>query len=190
MGTILTPNEVAALAETPRATVEKALEQRVLGRGRKSDRRRLLPLSAVAVVVTARTLGRRLTVSDKRLVARHLELLSPEELKEAMVEVAPSVVVHVGKLAREAVERAERYAAARDRFIVCVPGVQGGRPVIRGTRLTVSAIHGRLSSGDTIDDLVDDYPEIPQEAFEAAYLYGETHPQVGRPKLRSSGSAA
>lgn len=190
MDAILTPNEVAALAETPRATVEKALEQRVLGRGRSSDRRRLLPLSAVAVAATVGTLGRRLTVSDKKLVARRLEMLSLEELKKATVEVAPSMVVHVGKLTREAVERAERYTAARDRFIECVPGVQGGRPVIRGTRLTVSAIHGRLSGGDTIDDLVDDYPEIPREAFEAAYIYAETHPQVGRPRLRLSGSAA
>ncbi|MGE3872393.1 MAG: DUF433 domain-containing protein [Parvibaculaceae bacterium] len=190
MEAILTPNEVAALAEMPRTTIEKALEQKVLGRGRNSNRRRLLPLSAVAVAATVRTLGRRLTVSDKRLVARRRVMRSPEELKEAMVEVAPSMVVHVGKLAREAVERAERYTAARDRFIECVPGVQGGRPVIRGTRLTVSAIHGRLSSGDTIADLVEDYPEIPKEAFDVAYIYGETHPQVGRPRLRPSGSVA
>jgi uncharacterized protein (DUF433 family) len=187
---ILTPNEVAALAGTPRNVVEKALEQRVLGRVRGLGSRRLLPLHAVAVAAAVKSLGRRLTVSDKKLVAKRLATLSSEELKNATVEVAPSVVVHVGTLTREAIERAERYAAARDRFIESVPGVQGGRPVIKGTRLTVSAIHGRLSSGDGVDDLIDDYPEIPREAFEAAYLYGETHPQVGRPKLRRAESAA
>ena len=46
-------------------------------------------------------------------------------------------------MTREAVEQAERYAKARDAFIETVDGVQGGRPVIKGTRLTVSAIYGR-----------------------------------------------
>src|SRR5208282_3885098 len=89
-----------------------------------------------------------------------------------------------------AVERAERYAKARDAFIETVDGVQGGRPVIKGTRLTVSAIYGRLSSGDSVDDLAEDYPDIPREAFEAAFLYGKTHPQVGRPVARRAGRAA
>ena len=42
---LLTPNEVAALAETSRTIVEKALEQKVLGasRGARADSR-LLPL--------------------------------------------------------------------------------------------------------------------------------------------------
>jgi uncharacterized protein (DUF433 family) len=114
-------------------------------------------------------------------MARHLSRLSPAALKTAEIEVAPSVIIHIGALTREAVERAERYVAARDRFIEVIDGVQGGRPVIRGTRLTVSAIHGRLAGGDTVDDLIDDYPDLPREAFEAAFLYGETHPQVGRP---------
>lgn len=178
----LTPNEVAALAGAPRTVVEKALEQKVLATLAKArGQRRLLPLHAVAVVATVKSLGRRLTVGDKRLVARVLTPMSPADLKVAQVEVAPSVVVHVGALSRAAIERAERYTAARDAFIENVDDVMGGRPVIRGTRLTVSAVHGRLASGDGVDDLMEDYPDIPREAFEAAFLYGETHPQIGRP---------
>ena len=134
-----------------------------------------------------KSLGRRLTVNDKRLVARKLAALSPSALKTAEIEVAPAVVLRVGPLTRDAVERAERYAADRDAFIEVAEGVQGGRPVIKGTRLTVSAIHGRLSSGDTIETLLEDYPDIPRGAFEAALLYAKTHPQVGRPVLRHAG---
>jgi len=178
---LLTPNEVAALADTSASIVEKALEQKALGLSGSRRKSRLLPLHAGAVAAAAKALGRRLTVNDKRLMARHLSRLSPAALKTAEIEVAPSVIIHIGALTREAVERAERYVAARDRFIEVIDGVQGGRPVIRGTRLTVSAIHGRLAGGDTVDDLIDDYPDLPREAFEAAFLYGETHPQVGRP---------
>jgi uncharacterized protein (DUF433 family) len=189
--TLLTPNEVAALAATSKTVVEKALEQKVFGvRRGTSGNRRLLPLHAVAVAAAVQSLGRRLSVSDKKLVARKLAGLSASALKTAEVEVAPAVVLHVGSLARDAVERAERYAADRDAFIEIVEGVQGGRPVIRGTRLTVSAIHGRLSSGDTIETLLEDYPDIPRRALEAAFLYAQTHPQVGRPVLRRRGPAA
>jgi uncharacterized protein (DUF433 family) len=190
--TLLTPNEVAALAQTSKTVVEKALEQKVLAAGRGSTRanRRLLPLHAVALAATVKSLGRRLTVNDKKLVARRLAELSPSALKTAEIEVARAVVLRVGFLAREAVERAERYAADRDAFIESAEGVQGGRPVIKGTRLTVSAIHGRMSSGDTIETLMEDYPDIPRRAFEAALLYAQTHPQVGRPATTGRDAAA
>ncbi len=188
---LLTPNEVAALAATSKTVIEKALEQKVFSarRGTAGDRR-LLPLHAVAVAAAAKSLGRRMTVNDKKLVARKLSAMSPAALKTAEIEVAPAVVLHVGSLARDAVERAERYAADRDAFIESAEGVQGGRPVIKGTRLTVSAIHGRLICGDTIETLLEDYPDIPRRAFEAAVLYAQTHPRVGRPVQPRRGSAA
>jgi hypothetical protein len=37
---------------------------------------------------------------------------------------------------------------------------------------------------------VADYPDIPREAFEAAFIYGKTHPQVGRPVSRRASKAA
>jgi uncharacterized protein (DUF433 family) len=191
MRALLTPNEVAVLADAPRSVVEKAVEQKVLVSPRSArSKRRLLPLHAVAVAAAAKSLGRRLTVSDKKLVARELAGLSPAALKTAKVEIAPSVVLHIGSLTRAAVERAQRYAAARDSWIESVEGLQGGRPVIKGTRITVSAIYGRLSSGDTVEDIIADYPDIPREAFEAALIYGKTHPQVGRPVSRRAGKAA
>ena len=189
--TLLTPNEVAVLADASKSVVEKAVEQKVLASPRSArSKRRLLPLHAVAVAAAAKSLGRRLTVSDKKLVARELARLSPAALKTAKIEVAPSVVLHIGSLTRAAVERAQRYAAARDAWIETIEGVQGGRPVIKGTRVTVSAIFGRLSSGDAIEDLTADYPDIPRKAFEAAFIYGKTHPQLGRPISRRTSKAA
>lgn len=187
---LLSPNEVAILAETSSSVVEKALEQKVLRAQSSRASGRLLPLHAVALAATVKSLGRRLTVNDKKLVARKLAALSPAALKTAEIEVAPAVVLHIGTLAREAVERAERYIRNRDDFIERVEGVMGGRPVIKGTRLSTTAIHGRLVWGDSIADLMEDYPDIPREAFEAAFIYAKTHPQVGRPTARRTGPAA
>ena len=62
----------------------------------------------------------------------------------------------------------------------------GAQKLHAETHLTVSAIYGRLPSGHAIEDPVADYPDIPQDAFAAAFIYGKTHPQVGRPVASAS----
>ncbi|MFZ3135781.1 MAG: DUF433 domain-containing protein [Thermodesulfovibrionales bacterium] len=46
-----------------------------------------------------------------------------------------------------------------------------GKPVIRGTRLTVEIIVEKLAYGQTFDDLKKDYPFIKEDDIRAALLY-------------------
>jgi uncharacterized protein (DUF433 family) len=71
-----------------------------------------------------------------------------------------------------------------DVHIVIDDGIMGGTPVIRGTRVTVYAVLGRIDHGETIDDILADYPDLTREAIEAAIIYARTHPLVGRPDGR------
>jgi uncharacterized protein (DUF433 family) len=48
------------------------------------------------------------------------------------------------------------------------PSVCHGRPVIRGTRVLVSTILGAMASGDSIEDILADYPNLRKEDIEAA----------------------
>lgn len=73
-----------------------------------------------------------------------------------------------------------RYRKASDRFITSHPDIFGGTPVIDGTRIPVYAVLGHLQGGDTVQDLINDYPQVPPEAFEAAELYAKAHPLRGR----------
>ena len=41
--------------------------------------------------------------------------------------------------------------------IAISPRVQGGRPVIRGTRVPVEVLAGAVAAGDPIDQVADDY---------------------------------
>ncbi len=75
-------------------------------------------------------------------------------------------------------------AGTRDAHIVSDPEILGGTPVIRGTRMTVYSVLGRLQDGDSIDDLTADNPDIPREAFEAAAIFARAHPLRGRPSGR------
>jgi uncharacterized protein (DUF433 family) len=55
--------------------------------------------------------------------------------------------------------------------IVSDPEVCGGRPRIAGTRITVADILSALAAGDTIDELVVDFPYLSREGIQAALQY-------------------
>lgn len=46
-----------------------------------------------------------------------------------------------------------------------------GKPVIRGTRLTVEFIVGRLADGWSQADLLENYPALSEERILAVYAY-------------------
>ena len=50
------------------------------------------------------------------------------------------------------------------------PAICHGRPVVRGTRVMVSQILGALSGGDTIEDVLADYPSLSAEDLSAVPL--------------------
>ena len=51
------------------------------------------------------------------------------------------------------------------------PDVMGGRPCIRGLRVTVGTIVGLLASGRTVDEILDAYPYLEREDIQAALAY-------------------
>ena len=51
------------------------------------------------------------------------------------------------------------------------PKVMMGKPVIRGTRLTVELILRKLSEGATESDLLEAYPKLKREDIQAAIRY-------------------
>lgn len=51
------------------------------------------------------------------------------------------------------------------------PGILGGKPVIRGTRISVELILRKLSEGATEGDLLDAYPHITAEDIRAAVAF-------------------
>ncbi len=52
------------------------------------------------------------------------------------------------------------------------PQVMMGKPVIRGTRVTIEIILRKLSEGCSEEDLLDAYPRLTQDDIRAAMRYG------------------
>lgn len=51
------------------------------------------------------------------------------------------------------------------------PHVMLGKPVIRGTRITVELLVRKLSEGATVADLLDAYPRLTDKDIHAALAY-------------------
>lgn len=55
--------------------------------------------------------------------------------------------------------------------ITQAPGVMGGKPCIRGMRVTVGMIVGQIAGGRSIDDLLADFPYLEREDIVQALRY-------------------
>lgn len=51
------------------------------------------------------------------------------------------------------------------------PGQMGGRPCIRGMRITVGMVLGQLAAGQSVDEILVDYPYLEREDVLAALEY-------------------
>jgi uncharacterized protein (DUF433 family) len=52
------------------------------------------------------------------------------------------------------------------------PAVMMGKPVIRGTRVTVELVLRKLAEGASEAELLEDYPQITPDDIRAAIAYG------------------
>jgi uncharacterized protein (DUF433 family) len=69
----------------------------------------------------------------------------------------------------------EHLLADGDGRIVTSSDVCGGRPRVKGTRVTVADLLAALAAGDSIDDLVTDLPYISREDILAALKYAASN---------------
>lgn len=186
-----TPREVAELSGAPKSAVEKAIEERVLSPrkvriGRRE--RRVLALDAIAYTKFMRSMPMPMDLKNKRALARAISRV--KEFRSWRYELSPAVELNVGRVVGDAIDVAKTYAAMRDKLIVEDPDILGGTPVIRGTRISVYTLLGRLNGGESLDEILGDYPSLSREAVETAAIYARSHPLVGRPGGRPWSAAA
>jgi uncharacterized protein (DUF433 family) len=55
--------------------------------------------------------------------------------------------------------------------IVIDPNILVGKPIIKGTRLSVSHILKLFANGETIEDILKEYPGLDNEDIRACFLF-------------------
>lgn len=192
MGTDIyfTFGETAELSGAPRNFIEKSVEERVLAPVMRTDEISgepipHLPSSAIVFFAALHSAGLHgIPIEQKRALWELVPQVDTGHL--VAVELIDGRILDLPKLAGANVRQAVEYNFAKLKYLVSDPEIQGGTPVIRGTRITVRSVAGRLAGGDTIADLTEDYASVPEEAFRAADTYARTRPSTGQPPRQSS----
>ena len=65
--------------------------------------------------------------------------------------------------------------------ITVEPGKRGGRPCIRGIRITVSDVLDRLAQGQSVDELLAEMPDLEREDVHACLAYAARFLDQPRP---------
>jgi uncharacterized protein (DUF433 family) len=55
--------------------------------------------------------------------------------------------------------------------IISNPKIMMGKPVIKGTRITVELILEKLASGESVEQILNEHPRLTQEAIQAAWAF-------------------
>lgn len=56
-------------------------------------------------------------------------------------------------------------------YIEVNPKIMMGKPVIKGTRITVELILEKLSAGETVENILEAHPHISKEQIQAALAF-------------------
>lgn len=107
----------------------------------------------------------------------------------AELPLSDAVIASKSVAVDEAISRALRYVASRERFLEVNPDVQGGEPVIRGTRIAIRGLAKQIEAGESLEVLLEKYDYVDPEVFEFVVLWAGANPRRGRPLGVAAASA-
>jgi uncharacterized protein (DUF433 family) len=68
-----------------------------------------------------------------------------------------------------------------DAYIVRDKNICGGEPVVKGTRVTVRTILSSLAEGASIQEILDDFPTLTEQAVRAVIAFAATSAEEDLP---------
>lgn len=120
-----------------------------------------------------------LSIKLKRELRNWIVHRNPESAEE--FELSRALRIAMTENAADVARRASDYVWLRDKYVEVDSGKMGGTPVIRGTRVPVRTLAQLVEGGESPEALKEDYPHIPEEAYDVAVLWAKGNPRRGRP---------
>ena len=65
-------------------------------------------------------------------------------------------------------------------MITTNPGIAGGKPIVKGTRITVEMLVDEYAAGRSVEQILRSYPHLTREQVEAAFAYNASIKQTDR----------
>jgi len=106
-------------------------------------------------------------------------------MAKELAEADPEFIIQVLQAGLRKVHQVPE-SAAEHPYVTRVPGKRGGRPIIRGTGITVSLIARLYKAGDTVDEILESYPHLrPSWVHDAIGYYLDHQDEIER-EIRES----
>lgn len=180
MNANVTINEAAVLADVSKNIVEKSIETKIVKLTKKHPHRMVDAESVAFLHLVNHSKFLSKSPISFRVFLRSL-LRENRVHKNTFLTFEEGLSLDLSKRFYPCLDAVSAYTENREKFIDSNPDIFGGVPIIKGTRLSVYAIKDRVADGDTVSDLLDDYPYVSKDEFETAIEYAKTHPLRGRP---------
>ena len=184
----LTVVEAARLAGVSPKKIEKSCEEGIVEKRKYKGRLEKhatyhVPAETVAyTAVLKNCAGISLNKPLKKRLWGHLLELDPSSDVFGIADLGGGLLLDLDVLVGLEWRRTRSYLANRIGHLASNPGILGGAPVIKGTRITCSSVKGRVDGGDTLEEIYEEHRgAVPMEALEAAYEFETSHPPRGRP---------
>jgi uncharacterized protein (DUF433 family) len=187
---LLTRREASELSGVSLKRLEREIDAGVIVLVKLSHRATRLSLGDVHLLVVLRDLDIPLSVGTKHGLRHNLETLWRRSGADTGhwasaagtdLHLRGPVFLRLTSDLVDRLENADEYARLRDQLVESIPGIRGGEPVIRGTRVPVRSLAEQVNRGETLDVLREDYPDVPEEAFGFAPIWARANPRRGRP---------
>jgi uncharacterized protein (DUF433 family) len=108
---------------------------------------------------------------ERRRDMETLTLELPEQIAKELAGADSEFIIQVLQAGLKKVSQADEPPTEHP-YITRVPGICGGRPIIRSTRIAVSLIAGLYKAGDTVDEILESYPHLrPSWVYDAIGYY-------------------
>jgi len=178
MGTLgLTTSEAGYVLERSNISINKAVDtgliRATVRQGPKGQGTlRLLGKPELRFLKLANVLDKDLTFLGQRKIYEAMRRL-PDQEHQLRIGV---LMVELSPLDDEIDERLSRLMDLKRRVEISPTG----EPVILGTQIPVYLIAG-LAKGETVDEILEDYPSLTREQVETAIEYAIAYPKKGRP---------
>ena len=176
--TLFTPTEAAVLTGLSLKALNNAIDKKTISAVAGEEGGRLLDARALVSLSIERRLSDRIATPELR-----------RKVFDALADAPRNVVSLEDGLIKIDLREPRRALAAslRDlrrarRLVVSDPGILGGDPVFRSTRVPVHLVAELLAQGSKPAELIEGYPRLTAEMIRMAPVYAAAYPLPGPPR--------
>lgn len=179
-GLVFTPTEAAAVTGLSIKAVNKAIEHKLVPtkvkRYGRISKRYLNNVGLVCLQLDAR--GMKLLPLRMR---RHIFQQIIRSPRDVVVRPSDAVMIDV-KAARQTLAASLFDLRKAKQMIIRDPEILGGMPIVKGTRVPIYLIADMLDAGTPVQEILEGYPSLSEQAIRLAQLYARAFPKRGRPQ--------